>query len=55
VAALPESVLRNCESSVAKATPVPLSDVGLNFGSTIAVSIPVAASSFTFRRGTLST
>ena len=31
---LPESVLRNCDSSVAKAMPVPLSDVGLNFGST---------------------
>jgi hypothetical protein len=53
--ALPDSVLRNCDSSVANATPVPLSDVGLNFGSTTAVSIPVAPSTFTLRSGTLST
>ena len=52
---LPVSVLRYWASTVANATPVPLSDVGLNFGSTMAVSMPVIASRFTFASGTLST
>jgi len=52
--ALPESVFRNCDSSVANAIPVPLSDVGLKFGSTRADSTPVRGSTFTSLSGTLS-
>src|SRR5215813_2796520 len=52
---LPDAVLRTCESSVAKASPVALSDVGLKPGSRAACSRPPGSSRRTLCSGTLST
>ena len=51
---LPDSVLRNCSSTVANAMPVWLSPVGLNLVSAGADSRPVLGSIVMLRSGTLS-
>src|SRR5262249_33745238 len=52
---LPDAVLRSCASTVANASPVALSDVGLNPGSRRPCSSPLGSSRSTFSSGTLST